>query len=170
MSSLAVGGVNVGGTIRELKDGVSVKAAIEAAKNDGLDQVFFEANGKNYVSTGEKLNLKGIKTGVVPVSDFRENSQIFDAKILGVDNEVNSAKEGVKKLTAVYIGEGVIAGGLSIKALMTTNGGEQGLGEMLGGFVGLLGTAALVGATVGGAAIWGAHTGSKPEQLEKFLK
>jgi hypothetical protein len=170
MSSLAINGANVGGTVRELKDGVNLKEAIAAAKSDGLDQVFFEANNKNYVCTGEKLDLKGIKNGVVPVSDLRIDGKIFDVKIHEVDNEVNSASEGVGKLKWIATGEGAVLGGLSLKGLLTTNGGEQGLGEMLGGFVGLIGTAVVVGGTLGGAAIWGANRGTHPEQLEKYLK
>lgn len=172
MSNLALNGVNVGGTIRELKDGVKIESAIAAAKKDGLDQVFFEANGKNYVAAGEKLDLKGIKTGAVPVSDFRINGNIFDAKIIDVDNEVNSAGEGIKKLSILFCGEGIVGGTLSVRAISKgmAAGGDPGLSKSLGGFAGLVGTALLIGATIGGAAIWGANTNTKPEQLAPYLK
>lgn len=39
-------------TVRELKDNVSLEQAVAATEHNGLDEVFFESEGKNYVAYG----------------------------------------------------------------------------------------------------------------------
>ena len=55
-----VNGNAIQGKVSELKDGVSIAQAKEAAKGDGLDQVFIQAKGKNYVVQGDGLDIKSI--------------------------------------------------------------------------------------------------------------
>jgi hypothetical protein len=68
MSGLSINGVPTGGVVYELKADIDKKAALQAAKKDGLDDVFFEADGKNFMVQGQELNLSGLKSDKNQVS------------------------------------------------------------------------------------------------------
>jgi hypothetical protein len=217
MSGLAINGVSTGGQVYELKSNIDKTAALQAAKKDGLDNVFFEAEGKNFMVSGQNLDLSGLKSDKNQVSVevngksflVRENSvdmqnalkgkvptnptasiQFSDhesnAKITAVDNEINSAKEGVKNVVGgaigagagigvVVTGAGIVAGGLGSFIsgaasifLRTTYKSEPIVNPAVR--AGIIAGVVIAGATIGGAAIYGAAKGTHPEVMDNFIK
>ena len=181
MSNLAINGINVGGQINELKKGTSCAEAYIKTQKDNIDQVYFEQDGKSFVVSGENLNLKGLKKGTVPTAtlDGKEVNVKF------VDNEVNSAVEGIKKVakTAIGIGGGGAIGGGALAALgasMATSTSGGFAGAIVGGLIGggavaggaiVAGVAVVAaGATVAGGAIYGATRKGNEEALKSVIK
>jgi len=89
-------------------------AAKEAAKKDGLDNVFFEVGGDTFVASGAGVDplLRGIKKGD-PIS-----FQLKQGKITHLNNEMNSVGE----LTAKNSALGAFFGGSSGLLATTTVG------------------------------------------------
>jgi hypothetical protein len=89
MSGLAINGVNTGGQVYELKQGVDKAKALEASKKDGLDNVFFEADGKNFMVQGANLNLSGLKSDKNQVSvEVNGKSYLVRENTTDIDNAI----------------------------------------------------------------------------------
>jgi len=143
--------------IRELK--VPVEAAKELTKKNGLDEVIFRAGDKDYIAFGKGMKVKGFKEPLT-----------YDGKaikILHIDNETNTALEGVKKsFTSIpgFIAEGAGALGGGYLGLLGYGiacglGGGMAAGAaiaMTGGLV-VAGVAVGAGLAAGGGAIYGAN-------------
>lgn len=173
ISNFQINGYQVSNNIQELKQGVTIEQAYQAGQNDGADQIYFSANGKNYVVQGDGLDLsglKGVKKGTMPYGQVKIGDSIVNVE-LKVDNEVNTAWEGVKNLKNWMIGEAVLLGGGSAYNLMTLGGktGEAAMSKAAGFFV--LGAAAVgaVGVTAIGGAIYGAARGNEAG-LQELIK
>jgi len=95
LNVVTVNGKSLGGSLRELKPGVALEQAYQAGKKDGLDQVYFQANGKNYVLQGDGLDLKALqKKGDMPFVQLHTESGSVLADVKAVDNEKNPFMEG----------------------------------------------------------------------------
>lgn len=163
--------------VYELKQGVSIDEAYVKTQKDGIDQVYFESNGKNYVATGDNLNIKKLKTG------FKGKLDGKDAIIMFVDNEINSAKEGAENVfkTAKNIAIGAGIGGATLSTvgciLFKSNGGLIDFGlalkamSVVSGGLAVAGVGVAVGgAIVGVVAIKGANTTQRPEIINSLIK
>ncbi|PKL75735.1 MAG: hypothetical protein CVV27_13860, partial [Candidatus Melainabacteria bacterium HGW-Melainabacteria-1] len=87
-------------------------------EKDGLDQVYFQVGDRHYVAEGDGLNLSGLKQGVFQSAEVILNGRSELATVRVVDDEVNTAWEGVKHvglasaalLTGGLVGSGMLAG------------------------------------------------------------
>lgn len=213
MSDFSINGVKSSGSIYELKPGVTIKEAFEKGKNDKIDQVYFEANGKNYVLQGEGLNLNGLSRGVVPANqvnldgkkiqveidgkkveailansvpenEIEINGKTIKAKIISVDDEVNSKGEAFKKgITSIPGQFGISIGGLAV-GVGVIGGSVNFLGEVPEAFRNdilttaeagkvILAGVAIAAVTIGATGLYGMYKESKttanPEQLKPLL-
>lgn len=97
--------------IGEYNKDIPMPVAQAAIKDDGLDQVIFEANGTRYIAYADGMNFEGLKQGNVPASIFEGNLPMTvqgsfegkntDIKILHIDNESNTYSEGAKNLLLI---------------------------------------------------------------------
>ncbi len=161
---VTVDGSPLKGHVNELKDGVSIEQAMAAGKSDGVDQVFVESNGKNYVIQGESLDLKGIKKGETFAQLYIGDTPVR-ASIKGIDNESNTMKEGAWNL-GTKIGLGGVAASITLGIVGSAleHGPDAGGAAMAGMMfslisAGVAGISAVGGATVG--AIKGSDMGLK---------
>lgn len=168
-NALAVNGVNVKGTVRELKEGVSIGQAYEAGRKDGLDQVYVEANGKKYAIIGDGLDLKGFKKSDMPVARLYIDGKMQDAEIKAVDNEKNTAGEGWWNL-GTKIGLGVMGAGVFMMFGGSGKTGEDAMGAAVGALSLLGGGAALTVGSAGTGAVYRSLSGAKPDKLAGLLK
>ena len=145
-----VNGNAIQGKVSELKDGVSIAQAKEAAKGDGLDQVFIQAKGKNYVVQGDGLDIKSIKKSDKPFVQLYIGDDPVRASLEGLDNEKNTLKEGAWNLgTKIGMGGFVGSVGLAFIGTALEHGPDKG-GSAMAGFM-FAGISAAV--TVGSAVI-----------------
>lgn len=104
MNEFKINGVNINAeAIRELNPDVTLEQAHKLNNTNGLDAVYFQSKGKNYVAYADGLNLsglyKGIKKGNIIVNDKGNILGDFNGKkvpIFFVTDEVNTAKDGIK--------------------------------------------------------------------------
>lgn len=177
MSDLTINGINVRGTIQELKKDITLEQAYIKTQKDKMDQVYFKSEGKDFVAFGQGLNLKGIKKAVLPNAKLDGK----EAEIKFIDNEVNTAGEGVKKVWKVaagVAGGGLVGWGLlaGIGSSMINTGGLSvlfafaGAGAIYGGMiVAAVGAIGAVATTAGGA-IYGATIKANPEAIRTVIK
>lgn len=93
MSELRLNGQSVQAqAIRELT--VPLPAAQQALDRNGLDEIYFEQDGKTFVAYGSGLQLGGMRKGEVPALT-RDGKPV---QFLALSNETNTAREGAKKL------------------------------------------------------------------------
>lgn len=69
--------------VRELKEGMSVEEAAKLTKSNGLDEIFFEADGKKYVGFTDAQGLDDFDT-----ANFRGEFQGAAMKVLKLNDEV----------------------------------------------------------------------------------
>lgn len=144
MSNLKLNGIPTGGKIYELQipKGQNLLDVKRAGENDGLDQVYFEANGHNYVVEGDGLNLSGLKQGVFQTVEFTHGDQSELGTLRAVDDEVNTAWEGVKHLgkasvallTGGAIGGGILGTKAALQVAPAMREVQAGMGAMKTGF------------------------------------
>ncbi|MBT9547175.1 MAG: hypothetical protein IV090_17415 [Candidatus Sericytochromatia bacterium] len=171
LNVVTVNGKALGGTIHELKPGVALEQAFQAGKKDGLDQVYFQAEGKNYVLQGDGLDIKALqKKGDMPFVQLHTDKGSVLADVKAVDNEKNTFMEGgwnwgtkgALALTAAAVGLVIVGGAIGH--------GDNALGMVMSGMTIaplLAGGAAVT--FVGGGAI-GALKGSDQEKMMPLLK
>jgi hypothetical protein len=150
-----------GAAIHRIRPGQEV-AALETAKKNGADDLFFTVGKDTFVATGRGLPLKGVKPGDAITHEGRQGI------VTAIDNQVNTAKEGA---LAVLKPSGLAAGGATAAGTL--------VGKGLGGFFGASGAGAAVGAitvgvyagiaaglAVGGGALYGAKRGIDTESIK----
>lgn len=98
MAHFSVRGESLQGNIYALNTNNSeaIQKAAEQSREDGLDQVFFEAEGKTYLLEGDGLDLSAFKRNVLPRAELNINGKQIPAQILYLDDEVNTASEGLR--------------------------------------------------------------------------
>lgn len=95
--SIAVQGV------RELRPGISIEQAIQKTKKNGLDEVFFTANGRAYVAYGDAINISKLKKNEIPALMFNG----VKADMHAFDDEANSVAEGAYRGALDELGNAV---------------------------------------------------------------
>lgn len=126
MNSLSINGVQTGGKVYALNlpQGQNINDVKKAGENDGLDQVYFEANGSMYVVEGDGLTLSGLDREILPTLEFVLDGKTYDANYLAHDNETNTAFEGIKSvglMAASLTGLSTIGGAISRSKLVSTS-------------------------------------------------
>lgn len=114
-------------------------AALDAAKHNRADEVFFSSEGKTYAATGEGWELDGLHVG----TEFQFQNK--PATVLFVDDEANSLKDlaYVPKLVGAVATVSAMAGvGYTIGHLITEKAGLKAAAKAGGSY-------ALVGLAVG---------------------
>lgn len=102
--------------IRALRPGITIEQAVQKTKNNGLDEVFFQSNGRSYIAYGDSLNLSGLKSNKIPTITFNSAK----ADIVAYDDEANSIWEGMSKGAVDEIKTGMTAVRTAISNLVTT--------------------------------------------------
>lgn len=153
MEVLAINGrqINVQG-IKELKSGVSVQEAATKTKKNGIDEVYFNVSGVNYLAYGDALDLKELSKN--KISSITYNNQ--SGTIVSYEDEINSVGEGITSgaLNGLKKTKEALFGAVSNTI---TSVGPTGV-LLAGGAIGLTGMAlfrggaAAASATVGGIA------------------
>lgn len=148
--------------IREITKGLNLEEAKKITNGNAVDEVFFESeDGKLYMAFGEKenkgsLNIDGIKEG------YRGKYGDKTVKMVHIDNEINTVKEGAlapltstwknvreagtsgiakgvtemgTTLIAIFVGKTVIENGISA---VTTANGAAAAGEVVKGGVNII--------------------------------
>jgi len=94
MSSLSINGqiINVQG-VKELKDDLSIQEASKHTKNNGLDEIYFTVDSKNFLAYGDNLNLGELEKKQIANLTY-DGKQ---ANLVSYENEMNSVGEGLWK-------------------------------------------------------------------------
>ena len=117
--SLTINGVNIAVQgVRALKPGITIEQASQKVKANGLDEVFFTANGKAYVAYGDSLNLSGLKKNNIPSVTFEG----VKADIISYDDEANSVLEGARMGSMKALRDSSDAVFSAVKNIVTTIG------------------------------------------------
>lgn len=113
-------------SVKELK--VPLRDAISITKDNGLDEVFFKVDNKEYVAFGKNLDLKG----AVPDTKFKFGDK--EATVTHADNEATGFWEGTAhgvKSTPGMVFEGTVAaGGLTAGVILGLSGAVFGLNTL----------------------------------------
>lgn len=127
--SLTINGVNIPVQgIRALRAGITIEQASQKTKGNGLDEIFFIANGKAYVAYGDSLNLSGLKKNSIPVVTFEGQK----ADIVAYDDEANGIWEGMKLGAVKAIKDTSDAVYGAVKNIITTIGPTAGIAGGVG--------------------------------------
>jgi len=90
--------------------GKTLQEVAKQAENDGLDQIFFEAENTAYVMEADGLDFSGLKSHSFPKGTIDIAGKTVPIKNIIIDNEVNTAREGLSSV-------GKAAWGLAIGAV-----------------------------------------------------
>jgi len=175
MGGMFINNQSTGGHLYELKKDVTIEQAKKAGQKDGLDQVYFEAKGKNYVVEGDNLDLKtisGLKKdeNALAIVKIGDDLLTVEVKKDNVDNEITSfgegasnklAKIGLKGTIITGVGSVVVGGGSILAGLSNGSWDTLCAGLKLATLIGVAtGASALIGGVV--AETKGIH----PEKLQ----
>src|SRR5688500_12255055 len=92
-------------TLTPLKRGQEL-AALEAARQNGLDDVVIRIGEDAFVASGRGLKLGGVKPNAAVTVDGRVGN------VVGTDRQLNSFKEGILAWPGLVVGGGITAWGL----------------------------------------------------------
>lgn len=102
--------------IRPLRPGITIEQAVQKTKNNGLDEIYFTSNGRNYVAYGDSLSMSDLKRNKIPAISFNS----LQADVIAYDDEANSVWEGMRKGAVEEIKTGMNAVRTAISNLITT--------------------------------------------------
>lgn len=177
-----------------LKPNLLPEQAARMTARNGLDEVFLQdPQGQHWVVVGRGLPMDRLRIG------FSARMGDVPVMVTALDNEVNSAREGVERLFGFYGRKGQAAMDPAVSAVGqtmvagATMGGVGTVGWLLrrpvpalapavGTFTGavtagvmptvagfLLGVGVLVGVSAVGAALWGHFRKARPETISMVL-
>lgn len=89
--------------IRELRPGITIEQAVQKTKKNGLDEVFFMAQGRAYVAYGDSIDLSKLKKNDIPAVMFNNMS----ADLIAFDDEANSIAEGAARGAIEELGNAI---------------------------------------------------------------
>ncbi|MFN8674677.1 MAG: hypothetical protein U0457_21670 [Candidatus Sericytochromatia bacterium] len=78
--------------IKELKNGLSIQEAASKTNKNGLDEVYFSVNGKNYLAYGDALKIGELSQNKIASVTYKG----YTGTVVAYQNEANSVGEGVK--------------------------------------------------------------------------
>lgn len=77
--------------IKELKPGMSVQEASVKTKKNGIDEVYFNVDGKNFLAYGDSLKIGELSNN--KISQVTYNGRM--GTVVAYENEINSMQEGM---------------------------------------------------------------------------
>ena len=166
-TGLVVNGLSTGGQIYQLKNDVSIEQAHKKGLSDGLDQVYFSANGNNYVLQGDNLKLGEVREMMkkdIPSHVTKLEGKPVEITFHEIDDEISSVGDGFHKnghigsMSATAAGIGVPVAAFSGLGWIIASkaGSKMGAAVASGGMY--LGAAAVVGGIAGGIYYAGKST------------
>lgn len=102
--------------IRPLRPGITIEQATQKTKGNGLDEVYFNANGRTYIAFGDALNISSLKKSQIPAVMF-DNKK---ADLITYEDEANSVWEGAKRGAVEEVKTGMNAVRTAVNNLITT--------------------------------------------------
>lgn len=123
------GNVQTQGHLYELNlKGNTLSEITKQAEHDGLDQIFFEAEGKAYVMEADGLDFSSLKRQSFPKGTLDIDGKTVPIKNIIIDNEVNTAREGLSSVGKATWGLtiGSIGGGTAL-SLSGIRGAQAGI-------------------------------------------
>lgn len=166
-TGLVVNGLSTGGQIYQLKNDVSIEQAHKKGQSDGLDQVYFSANGNNYVLQGDNLKLGEVREMMkkdVPSHVTKLEGKPVEITFHEVDDEISSVGDGFHKnghigsMSATAAAVGVPLTAFSGLGWIITQKAGSKLGSAIASGGMYLGAAAVVGGIAGGIYYAGRST------------
>jgi hypothetical protein len=157
MESIAINGkqVNVQG-IKELKSGLSIQEATTKTKKNGIDEVYFSVDGKNFLAYGDALDLKGLSRNNIATITYNNRQ----GNLVAYEDEANSFGEGLKMgaFNGLKNTRDAVLG--AVKNTITSIGPTGAL--LAGGALGIAGIAMWRGAATGAAATGAVTVAASP--------
>ncbi len=77
--------------IKELRPGLSVQEAALRTKKNGIDEVYFNVDGKNFLAYGDALKIADLSKNKISTVTYNGRQ----GTVVAYENEINSFKEGV---------------------------------------------------------------------------
>lgn len=135
--------------IKELKTGLSIQEAAQKTKKNGVDEIYFTANGKNYLAYGDALKIGELAQNKIATVTYNANA----GSVVAYENELNSFGEGLKSgaMGGVKKAKDAVLGAVS--NTITSVGPTATLA--VGGVIGLSGLAMWRGVAMQGATPMG---------------
>lgn len=78
--------------IKELKPGMSVQEASVKTKKNGIDEIYFNVDGKNFLAYGDSLNIGDLSQNKIAQVTYNGRA----GSVVAYENEINSVQEGMK--------------------------------------------------------------------------
>src|SRR6476660_1270038 len=78
--------------VKELEPTLSIQEAAQKTKKNGLDEVYFTLDDKNYVAYGDKMDLSQLEKSKVPAISLNGKSGTF----VTFEDEKNTIMNGIK--------------------------------------------------------------------------
>lgn len=131
--------------INELKSGLSIQEASLKTKKNGVDEIYFTANGKNYLAYGDALKIGELGQNKIATVTYKG----YTGSVVAYENEINSFGEGLKSgaMGGVKKAKDAVLGAVS--NTITSVGPTTTLA--VGGVIGLSGLAMWRGVAMQGA-------------------
>jgi hypothetical protein len=79
--------------IKELDPAISIQEAAQKTKKNGIDEVYFTQDGKNYIAYGDQMDLSQLEKSPIPAISLNGK----EASLVTFEDEKNSVGDGVRK-------------------------------------------------------------------------
>lgn len=155
METIAINGKNLDVQgIKELKPGMSVQEASLKTKKNGIDEIYFNVDGKNFLAYGDSLDIGGLSSNKIAQVTYNGRA----GNVVVHENEINSLKEGMitGALSGIKKTKDALFGAVSNTI---TSVGPTATYALAGGAIGLTGLALWRGTSI--ATVIGA-SGASP--------
>ncbi|MFN8575974.1 MAG: hypothetical protein U0354_03885 [Candidatus Sericytochromatia bacterium] len=151
--------------IKELKPGMSVQEASTKTKKNGIDEIYFNVDGKNFLAYGDSLKIGELSENRIAKVTYNGRA----GNVVAYENEINSLQEGMKTgaLSGIKKTKDAIFGAVS--NIVTTIGPTSAL-VAAGGTIGLTGLALWRGGTSISAVVGTAGASPLGNMLGDILK
>lgn len=129
--------------IKELKAGMSVQEASIKTKKNGIDEIYFNVDGKNFLAYGDSLKIGELSKNQISSVTYNGRS----GSIVAYEDEINSLKDGmvVGALSGVKKTKDAVFS--AVNNIVTSVGPTSAL-VAAGGTIGLTGLALWRGTTI----------------------
>lgn len=139
--------------IKELRAGMSVQEASTKTKKNGIDEIYFNVDGKNYLAYGDSLKIGDLSKNQISTVTYNGRA----GSVVAHEDEINSLKDGmvVGALSGVKKTKDAVFS--AVNNIVTSVGPTSAL-VAAGGTIGLTGLALWRGTTI--SSVVGAAGGS----------
>lgn len=162
MQTVNITGKPLDASVLVMLDRGKEKAALEAAKTDGADNVFFKIGDDMFVASGKGMDLKGIAPGKAFTFDNQQ------AEVVEVDDQIGTASEGAAAVSESEVANTIANAGWVSMILAVCMGGTGVLAPPIAIAIGVGGGVALLGATAAVGVGWVSGALKEPADLEKM--